>query len=136
MAAAAMLFVAMAHAASGSHSNVSVEIDWQPTQGDREGAHWLAYLVGRAGYIDQHEAAYDWKPGLVTPSFAEELTARTTVVQIYRELKEKDKQLGVPYFEDLAGVADSSFLGEYVWTYLHQAEWESPPEKLRLVDFM
>jgi tetratricopeptide (TPR) repeat protein len=134
MLAAAMLFVATAHAALSPHSNVSVEIDWHPTQGDSEGAVWLAYLMARASYIDRHEAAYDWKPGLVTPLFAEELAARTTVVQVYRELK--DKQVGVAYFEDLAGVADNSFLGEYVWTYLHQAEWGSPPEKLRLVDFM
>jgi tetratricopeptide (TPR) repeat protein len=136
MATAAMLFVPMAHAASGSHSNVSVEIDWHPTQDDREGSLWLAYLVARAAYIDQHQAAYDWKPGFVTPSYAEELTARTDVVQIYRELKEKDKQLVFAYFEDLAGVADNSFLGEYVWTYLHEGEWGSPPPKLRLVDFM
>jgi len=37
-------------------------------------------------------------------------------VQIYRELKRKDSQLSLAYFEDLIVVADSSFLGEYVWT--------------------
>jgi tetratricopeptide (TPR) repeat protein len=136
MAATAVLLVQVVHASSAPHAGVSVEIDWHPAPDDREGALWLAYLTGRAAYINEHEAAYDWKPGVVTPSFQEELAARTTAVQVYRELKEKDRQLGVAYFEELSTVADESFLGEYVWTYLHQAEWGSPPTKLRLVDFM
>jgi len=136
IAAVAILLAQAAHATSTSHRGISVEIDWQPVQDDREGALWLAYLSGRVAYINEHEAAYDWKPGVVTPSFAEELAARISVVQIYREQKQKDPQLSVPYFEDLTRVADHSFLGEYVWTYLHEGEWGPPPDKLRLVDFM
>jgi tetratricopeptide (TPR) repeat protein len=64
------------------------------------------------------------------------VAARTTAVQIYRELKEKDSQLSVPYFDALSTVADNSFLREYVWTYLHEPEWSSPPGTLHLVDFM
>jgi tetratricopeptide (TPR) repeat protein len=122
--------------ATASHHGVSVEIDWQPVPNDREGALWLAYLSSRAAYINQHEGAYDWKPGVVTPSFAEELAARTSVVQVYREQRQKDSQLSLAYFEDLARIADHSFLGEYVWTYLHQGEWGPPSDKLHLVDFM
>lgn len=113
-----------------------MEIDWQPVPDENERSLWLAYLTGRAAYINEHEAAYDWKPGLVTPSFAEELAARTSVVQVYREQKQTDPRLSVAYFEDLARVADRSYLGEYVWTYLHQAEWGPPSDKLHLVDFM
>jgi len=136
IAAVAILLAQAAHATSMSHHGISVEIDWQPVPDDREGALWLAYLSGRVAYINEHEAAYNWKPGVVTPSFAEELAARTSVVQVYREQKQKDPQLSVAYFEDLARVADHSFLGEYVWTYLHQGEWGPPPDKLHLVDFM
>lgn len=136
IAAVAMLLAQAAHATSTSHHGISVEIDWQPVPDDREGALWLAYLSGRAAYINEHEAAYDWKPGVVAPSFAEELAARTSVVQVYREQKQKDSQLSVAYFEDLTRIADHSFLGEYVWTYLHQGEWGPPSDKLHLVEFM
>jgi tetratricopeptide (TPR) repeat protein len=136
MAAAAMLLVQVAHAETSSHQGVSVEIDWHPTPGDREGALWLEYLTERAAYIDEHQAAYDWKPGVVTPSFEEEVAARTNAVKVYRELQQKDDKLNVAYFEELVRVADNSYMGEYVWTYLHQAEWGAPLAALRLVDFM
>jgi tetratricopeptide (TPR) repeat protein len=135
LTAAAML-VAPVQAAWGSHQGVSVQVEVDPTQGDSEASLWLGYLMARVVYIDSHEAAYDWKPGIVTPAFDEELAARADVVQIYRELQQKDAKLNVAYFEELGRVADESFLGEYVWTYLHQAGWGSPPATLHLVSFM
>ena len=137
VAAAVLLFLpGAASAAEPSDAKVSVTIDWNPAQDQPENALWLAYLTARAAYINEHRAAYDWKPGFVTASFAEELAARTSAARIYRELQSKDTHLNVAYFEELARVADNSFLGEYVWTYLHQAEWGAPPDGLRLVDFM
>jgi tetratricopeptide (TPR) repeat protein len=138
LAATAMLLLltGMAAAAEAPGATVSITIDWHPEQDQPENALWLAYLMARAAYIKDHRAAYDWKPGVVTASFAEELAARTSAAGIYRGLQSKDAHLNVPYFEDLARVADNSFLGEYVWTYLHQAEWGSPPAGLHLVDFM
>jgi tetratricopeptide (TPR) repeat protein len=72
----------------------------------------------------------------VTPSFQEELAARTAALDVYRELKGKNTQPDNAYFDDLGMVADNSFLAEYVWTYLHQPQWGAPPENLRLVAFM
>jgi tetratricopeptide (TPR) repeat protein len=136
LATLVLLFPAGAAAAGeASDPKVSVTILWDPEPAP-ENAIWLAYLTARTAYIDDHRSAYDWKPNVVTASFAEELTARTTASKIYRELHSKDPNLNVAYFEDLARVADASFLGEYVWTYLHQAEWGAPPDGLRLVDFM
>jgi len=123
-------------AAEASDVGVSVTVDWNPAQDQPENALWLAYLMARAAYINEHRAAYDWRPGVIAASFAEELAARTSAAQIYRELRSKDAHFNVAYFEDLARVADNSFLGEYVWTYLHEAEWGSPPDGLRLVEFM
>jgi tetratricopeptide (TPR) repeat protein len=138
LAAAAMLafLTGTAAAAEPSDAGISVTIDWHPAQDQPEDALWLAYLMARAAYIKDHHAAYDWSPGVVTASFTEELAARTTAAQVYRELRSKDAHLNAAYFEDLARVADNSFLSEYVWTYLHQAEWGSPPDGLRLVEFM
>jgi hypothetical protein len=123
-------------AAEAPGAAVSVTIAWDPAQGQPENALWLAYLTARANYINDHRTAYDWRPGVVIASFAEELAARTSTAGIYRGLQSKDARLNVAYFEDLTRVADNSFLGEYVWTYLHQAEWGAPPDGLRLVEFM
>jgi hypothetical protein len=128
--------VGSAGAAQGSEGRTEVAILWSPQGAPNEDALWLGYLTARANYINGHKAAYDWKPGIVIPSFGEELAARTLLVQIYRELKQKDGQLNSAYVEDLTRVADQSFLGEYVWTYLHQSEWGPPRGDLRLVDFM
>jgi hypothetical protein len=123
-------------AASPSGEQVSVQIDWQPTPNDPEDAVWIAYLLARTSYIDSHKGAYGWKPGTITPSFAEEVAAREGAIVVYHELKQKDGQLNVAYFEDLQRVADASYVSEYVWTYLHQAEWGFPPDTLHLVEFM
>jgi tetratricopeptide (TPR) repeat protein len=135
LAAMLMVLMPVTHAGPPSHTDVSVDI---VTGGGKEpeDALWLAYLMTRAAYINEHEAAYGWKPGTIVPSFEEELAARTSVVKTYKELQAKDPQLRVAYFEELALVADRSFLGEYVWTYLHQAGWGAPPRMLHLVDFM
>lgn len=132
-----MVVVLPAYAAADSHAGVSVAIDWHPdTAPQPEGALWLAYLAARSAYIGEHPAEYGWQPGVVTPSFQEELAARTQVARAYRESRQKDRPLKLAYFEDLAVVAESSFLAEYVWTYLHQGGWGAPPEGLRLVEFM
>jgi hypothetical protein len=63
------------------------------------------------------------------------LTARTDVVKIYREMLAKDSSLDVPYFDELVRVDDSSYMSEYVWTFLHQPTWVKPPPNLRLPAF-
>jgi hypothetical protein len=135
MLAAMLVFLAPLTHAAPSHRDVSVDVAFDPSKepGDEL---WLAYLMARAAYINEHDGAYDWKPGMVIPSYQEELAARTAALTVYRELKEKDSRFDVRYFTELGEVADHSFLGEYVWTYLHHAEWGSPPETLRLVEFM
>lgn len=123
-------------AAADSVERPSIQIQWHPASGDKEGALWLAYLMARNLYITEHPGAYGWKPGPIRPTFPEELAARRTVVELYKDLKLKDAQLSAPYFEELSAVAEKGYLGEYVWTYLHQADWTSLPSDLRLVDFM
>jgi len=133
---ATLMLLATTGVARASDADMSVQIDWNPDQDVPENALWLAYLMSRAKYITDNKAAYEQKRGVVTPLFAEELAARTETVQVYLEHKEKDAQLKVAYFDDLARVAGQSFMGEYVWTYLYQPEWGTPPKNLRMVDFM
>jgi tetratricopeptide (TPR) repeat protein len=119
---------------SGERAVINVRMD--PALADPDAPVWLGYLLARANYVKEHESEYDWKPGVITPSFGEELAALTTALKIYRELQQKNEHLQIAYFDDLARVIDQSYLGEYVWTYLHESAWETPPDKLRFVDFM
>jgi tetratricopeptide (TPR) repeat protein len=116
-------------------SALDVSINWHPEKPDREGAIWLGYLMARAAFIDKHMDLYQQKIGIITPTFAEEVQARSAAAQIYRELQQKDRALNVAYFNDLSLVASSAFMREYVWTYLHQSIWGIAPDDLKLVEF-
>ena len=107
---ATLMLLATTGVARASDADMSVQIDWNPDQDVPENALWLAYLMSRAKYITDNKAAYEQKRGVVTPLFAEELAARTETVQVYLEHKEKDAQLKVAYFDDLARVAGQSFM--------------------------
>jgi hypothetical protein len=121
--------------AAATPSAFGVTINWNPAKSDRESAIWLSYLTARAAFIDEHLDLYQQKAGVITPTFAEEVEARTSATQVYRELKQKDKELSVAYFNDLDRVVSGSFMREYVWTYLRQPAWGAVPDDLRLAEF-
>jgi hypothetical protein len=114
---------------------MDVAVTFEPNGSKGENAAWLGYILTRAHFVDGHHSLYEPKPGLITPTFAEELTARTGAVQIYREMLAKDATLDVPYFDELVRVDDSAFLPEYVWTFLRQSTWTTTPAYLRLAAF-
>ena len=112
----------------------TITIEWDATQPKKKGAIWLTYLMARTLYISENEASYELVPGLLKPTFREELHARETATQVYREMKEADDELDVEYFNDLTKVADAGLMAEYVWVYLHDEAW-SDPGGLRLEEF-
>jgi hypothetical protein len=114
---------------------LDVAVKFQPDGTKGENAAWLGYVLARAHFVDGHHRLYDQKPGPITPTFTEELTARTDAVKIYLEMIAKDSILDVPYFDELARVDDSSFMSEYVWTFLHQPTWMEPPPNLKRAAF-
>jgi Tetratricopeptide repeat len=114
---------------------LDVSINFNPGKGNHEDALWLGYLMARAAYIEKHRASYPQTTGIITPTFAEEVAARSSAATIYRELQQKDHDLKVAYFNDLSRVQSSSFMREYVWTYLHQPSWGAAPDDLRLTNF-
>jgi hypothetical protein len=122
-------------AAPAPTNELSVSIHWNPEKADPEGPLWLGYLLARAKFVGDHRDLYAQKVGEVAPTFGEEVEARTSAVQIYRELKEKDRKLSVVYFKDLDRVESNSFMREYVWTYLRQPTWGPPPNELKLSAF-
>lgn len=110
--------------------NITVEMD--PSLAEKEGAVWIGYLMARANYVSKHESDYGGQAGLIVPTYDEELSARSTATQIYRELKAADSKLAIGYFEDLVRIDNAGFLPEYVWVYLHQDTWKTAPEPERL----
>jgi tetratricopeptide (TPR) repeat protein len=132
-----MLLTGVVHAAppdSGDRPGINIRLD--PSLADHDAPVWLSYLLSRARYVREHESEYDWKPGVIIPSFGEEVAALTDALKVYRELQQKSEPLQVPYFNDLERVSAQSYLREYVWTYLHENAWDTPPDNLRFVDFL
>ena len=62
---------------------LDVAVNFQPNGTKGENAAWLGYVLARAHFVDDYHRLYERKPGPITPTFAEELTARTDAVKIY-----------------------------------------------------
>ena len=121
-------------AAAGNDLGIQIVLD--PSLKDQKDAPvWLAYALGRANYIQSHPDLYRHAKGRIAPRFEEELKGRTDAVQVYVELKEQDKSLRSPYFEDLEKVRTAGFLKEYVWSYFNPGPWEDAPPPERLAAF-
>jgi len=131
-----LFLTGVVNAAPDSSERATINVRMDPSLASPDAPIWLGYLLSRAKYVREHESEYDWKPGVIIPSFGEELAALTDALKVYRELQQKNEHLQVAYFDDLARVADQSYLREYVWTYLHESAWDTPPDNLRFIDFM
>lgn len=109
-------------------------VNWeQSALPQRDWAPWLAYLLGRIEYRSKNNIAETYY-GPQPAEFEEEVWARDTATQVYVELRQKDRDLGVPYFDDLVRVRAAGFLREYVWIYLNRSGWRDPGG-LRIKEF-
>ena len=109
-------------------------VNWdQSSLPQRDWAPWLAYLLGRIEYRSKKNIAETYY-GPQPAGFEEEVWARDTATQVYVELRKKERDLDVPYFDDLVRVRAAGFLREYVWIYLNRSGW-SDPGGLRIKEF-
>jgi hypothetical protein len=90
---------------------------------DYVNAAWLGYLMERQTYIREHADQYRLTTGIAIPRFGEEVEARKTMAQIWKELKEKDQSRKDTYLDQVISVYEADFMREYVWTYLRQQSW-------------
>ncbi|MBI3784145.1 MAG: hypothetical protein HY270_12180 [Deltaproteobacteria bacterium] len=111
-------------AASRVYSCRSV-INWDSTAPPKERALWLSYLMARVSYRGPAKECSAVQT-IVPPTFDEEVDARTRAARTYTELKVRDNDLDVRYFNELALVAETGFMREYVWVYLRQPAWQEP----------
>jgi hypothetical protein len=125
----------VAPAAFAGNDQIGYALELDPTLPDYVNAAWLGYLMERQIFIREHADQYQLTTDIVIPTFDEEVEARKTMAQIWKELKEKDQSRKDKYLDDLVPVHEADFMREYVWTYLKQQNWSRQPKDLRLKEF-
>ncbi len=105
---------------------IGISIDQKAIEAE-DATVWIGYILARAKYRQEHDIAIEQSQGVLAPSFAEELEARKTAVQIYRELREKTPEMKISYWEALAKVEAAGFLPQYIWHNHHVPEWTEAP---------
>jgi hypothetical protein len=127
--------VLVARTAFASNDQIGYALELDSALPDYVAAAWLSYLMDRQIYIRDHPDQYRLAPGIVIPTFDEEVEGRKTMAQIWKELKAKDHSRMDKYLDELVPVLEADFMREYVWTYLKQQNWSSQPRELRLKEF-
>ncbi len=119
---------------AGSAPQIGVEMLWDPRTPPRERPLWTAYLYTRAALVAAQSEDVPFAPGEHAASFEEELRARLIAVNLFRQLRRRDRSLESAYFADLDRVEAAGFLREYLWRYLRNPSW-SEPDGLKLAEF-
>ena len=127
--------VPKAPATPASPRQLTISIDWGDGMTTRESGLWIGYLFARMDFIGHNGGRYQRVPGVIIPIFDEEVFARGEAAKIYRNLKQQNKAMESPYFNDLEKVDAAGFMPEYVWRYLKRNEWSTAPPDLRAVEF-
>jgi hypothetical protein len=124
-----------APAAPVAPRQLTISIDWGDAMTTRESGLWIGYLFARMDFIGRNGGRYHRVPGVILPIFDEEVFARGEAAKIYRNLKQRNKTMESPYFNDLEKVDAAGFMPEYVWRYLKRNEWSTVPPNLRAAEF-
>jgi hypothetical protein len=95
---------------------------------------WLGYLVSRVAFREKHHLPMP-ASGEIIPSFEEEVDARSSASQIYRELKAKDAKMKDAYWETISEIHRRGFMAAYVWTFHHRTEWRTAARPSNLAAF-
>ncbi len=125
----ACLFVSLAHADVAPKRNVQIAVSRSQTEA--ENIAWTAYGVSLASYLQTSRSVNTVPDGEYIPTFQAEVSARTKLLRIWRELIEK-QTLQFPYMDTLIKVENSGFLHEYIWLFHHRAAWkdeDAPPNQ-------
>lgn len=101
---------------------------------DKSAIIWLAYLLARVSYREEHKIALPTSTEIV-PSFDEEVYARKTAARTYCELKVNDKTLHDSYWEAVSKVESKGYIKSYVWIYFHRNSWSENERPDNVVAF-
>jgi hypothetical protein len=115
-----MAVISLPHVCVAKDSRIEIEIN--PNLDQSTMMAWLTYLGARQAFHEQHKLPVP-RSGEVIPSFAEEVSARTTGLEMYSAMGLHDS-----YWDVLAKVNAKGFMKAYVWNFLHRPEWK-PEER-------
>jgi hypothetical protein len=93
-------------------------------------AAWIGYATALAHLA--MNSSENPAPGLIEPSFDQEVAARQFMVSVWVGNLEDEKAPLDPYLEDLRRVEEAGFMREYAWVYLRRSYWASVPLDLKL----
>lgn len=113
-------------------TNAKLAIIFGPGAGGKEAIHWISYGAARAKYVSEHFELYQGQSGLVVPTFAEEVEARTAMAG----LEKSQPQASSPYFSDLLKVCQANYMEEYVWLFLSRPTWPEADRPKRMPAFI
>jgi hypothetical protein len=106
---------------AGTPPGVAINYDpHRPT--DKSSIIWLAYLIARCGYREEHKMPLPASAEII-PSFDEEVYARKTATRTYCNLKGDDKTLHDSYWEAVSQVERKGYMKPYVWVYFRRSTW-------------
>lgn len=94
-----------------------------------------AFGVSLAGWFSENEDIKSFSPGKYKPSFLALLSAYSSQIQIWRELKENEDP-NSKYMDNLILVDDNGFLKEYVWVNHDKNIKGKKPEGLRKEEYI
>ncbi len=95
---------------------------------------WVGYAATRAEWIQNNVSADDIAQKGYQRTFEEEVSARSTLAKIWKELGDADAGLKNPYLDALLKVYEAGYIREYTWMFFASDEW-SQPDGLLLEEF-
>jgi hypothetical protein len=131
---ACLAALCLALPAWGDDAGKSTAIEIDSSDDPTESVVWLAYAVGLANWASQSGALAQAPLGILEPSFEGEMTARRTLLVIWREMLQKAPKSST-YMDALMRIDAAGYLPEYVWTVHWRGSWKQPPAKLRIAEF-
>ncbi len=91
-----------------------------------EKTFWVGYGVAQANWSLRHKTKRS--------SFGREVYVLGAALQIWSELKEKNRAVRSKNIDQMAYARRAGFLKEYIWAYLRRQSWKQP-QKLRMAAF-
>lgn len=98
-------------------------------------AAWLGYGLVRKKWIREHVSLKNGESYTYRRSFNEEVEGRESLAKTWEELNADGPQQKDVYLDALLSVLKAGFIREYVWVYLRDDTWNTPPEGLQLPEF-
>jgi hypothetical protein len=134
LAAPLSLLIVFAAFGAAKQNDIRIEIDTSQLRSQSAVTVWTAYLLERTAFRSKHNVPVPAR-GEVAPSFDEEVFARSETVQIYRELKAKDRSFHDSYWETVSQIKKAGFTRAYVWIYLRRPNWPDKQQPSNLAEF-